>query len=234
MIIYDGDSYGISKRIDYMLNSTTSSGKRTGILAIGAHPDDIELGCGASLSYYSNEKVYIISVVMTPGCCGAEYIDRHKESQEALNMLGCNKLIPLNFEDTRLYLQIKEMISSLEYIIENETPQDVDITRVYTMNNTDRHQDHIAVYQASMVACRYIPQILGYETPSTCLSFLPQVFESVDEVHFNKKILALQKHKSQIHRRYIQPEYIIAQAKFRGQQVSHSMCEGFVVHKMVL
>ncbi len=58
-----------------MLNSTTSSGKRTGILAIGtgilaigAHPDDIELGCGASLSYYSNEKVYIISVVMTPGC----------------------------------------------------------------------------------------------------------------------------------------------------------------------
>lgn len=107
VIIYDGDSYGISKRIDYMLNSTTSSGKRTGILAIGAHPDDIELGCGASLSYYSNEKVYIISVVMTPGCCGAEYIDRHKESQEALNMLGCNKLIPLNFEDTRLYLQIK-------------------------------------------------------------------------------------------------------------------------------
>ncbi|MCZ6192203.1 PIG-L family deacetylase, partial [Escherichia coli] len=80
--------------------------------------------------------------------------------QEALNMLGCNKLIPLNFEDTRLYLQIKEMISSLEYIIENETPQDVEITRVYTMNNTDRHQDHIAVYQASMVACRYIPQIL--------------------------------------------------------------------------
>ncbi|EPK2086516.1 PIG-L deacetylase family protein, partial [Escherichia coli] len=51
VIIYDGDSYGISKRIDYMLNSTTSSGKRTGILAIGAHPDDIELGCGASLSY---------------------------------------------------------------------------------------------------------------------------------------------------------------------------------------
>ncbi|HFL8164133.1 TPA: PIG-L family deacetylase, partial [Escherichia coli] len=42
VIIYDGDSYGISKRIDYMLNSTTSSGKRTGILAIGAHPDDIE------------------------------------------------------------------------------------------------------------------------------------------------------------------------------------------------
>ena len=48
VIIYDGDLYGISKRIDYMLNSTTSSGKRTGILAIGAHPDDIELGCGAS------------------------------------------------------------------------------------------------------------------------------------------------------------------------------------------
>lgn len=63
VIIYDGDSYGISKRIDYMLNSTTSSGKRTGILAIGAHPDDIELGCGASLHIILMKKyiLYLLS-----------------------------------------------------------------------------------------------------------------------------------------------------------------------------
>ncbi|WP_410007999.1 PIG-L deacetylase family protein, partial [Escherichia coli] len=61
-----------------MWNSTTSSGKRTGILAIGAHPDDIELGCGASLSYYSNEKVYIISVVMTPGSVSYTHLKKKK------------------------------------------------------------------------------------------------------------------------------------------------------------
>ena len=128
VIIYDGDSYGISKRIDYMLNSTTSSGKRTGILAIGAHPDDIELGCGASLSYYSNEKVYIISVVMTPGCCGAEYIDRHKESQEALNMLEVFFIVKiflcllLTFISVSMYfviVKIKISSFSLEASINN-------------------------------------------------------------------------------------------------------------------
>ncbi|HIC1790827.1 TPA: PIG-L deacetylase family protein [Escherichia coli] len=217
-----------------MINTTTLFGKKTGVLAIGAHPDDIELGCGASLSSLAHRNIYVVSVVMTSGSCGAENADRHKESQKALKILGCDKSIHLNFEDTRLYLQIREMISSLENIIATEIPSDVEIIRAYTMHDADRHQDHIAVYQASMVACRYIPQILGYETPSTWLSFAPQVFESIDEIHFNKKILALQEHRSQNQRKYMQPEYLLAQAKFRGQQVNHPMCEGFVVHKMVL
>lgn len=88
--------------------------KRKGILAIGAHPDDIELGCGASLARLARNGVFITAVVMTPGKSGAD------------------KLI-------------------------------------------DRHQDHTAVYQASMVACRTIPQILGYETPDTVRVSLPTV-----------------------------------------------------------
>ena len=59
--------------------------KRKGILAIGAHPDDIELGCGASLARLARNGVYITAVVMTPGKSGADkHIDRHQESREAL------------------------------------------------------------------------------------------------------------------------------------------------------
>ena len=75
--------------------------------------------------------------------------------------------IHLNFADTRAHLQLNDMISALENIIKNQIPSDVEIIRVYTMHDADRHQDHLAVYQASMVACRAIPQILGYETLST-------------------------------------------------------------------
>ena len=39
---------------------TIFSGKKTGVLAIGAHPDDIELGCGATLSLLANNDVYIL------------------------------------------------------------------------------------------------------------------------------------------------------------------------------
>lgn len=39
---------------------TIFSGKKTGVLAIGAHPDDIELGCGATLSSLAHNDVYIL------------------------------------------------------------------------------------------------------------------------------------------------------------------------------
>lgn len=129
---------------------------------------------------------------MTTGNSGVDgIIDRHEESRNALKILGCHQTIHLNFADTRAHLQLNDMISALENIIKNQIPSDVEIIRVYTMHDADRHQDHLAVYQASMVACRAIPQILGYETPSTWLSFMPQVFESVKEEYFSLKLTAL-------------------------------------------
>ena len=121
-----------------------------------------------------------------------------------------------------------------EEFIEYQIPSDVEIMRVYTMHDADRHQDHLAVYQASMVACRTIPQILGYETPSTWLSFMPQVFESVKEEYFTVKLAALKKHKSQERRDYMRHDRLRAVAQFRGQQVNSDLGEGFVIHKMIL
>ncbi|HGH3390172.1 TPA: PIG-L deacetylase family protein [Citrobacter freundii] len=215
--------------------SLSSDTRKVGVLAIGAHPDDIELGCGASLARLAKQGVYIAAVVMTSGKYGtSELIDRRRESYNALTILGCKKVIHFDFTDTQTYLQLNDMISTLENVIKHEIPHDVEIIRVYTMHDADRHQDHIAVYQASMVACRSIPQILGYETPSTWLSFMPQVFESVEEDNFNLKLSALSKHKSQSMRDYMRPERLRAVAQFRGQQVNSELGEGFVIHKMIL
>lgn len=224
--------YNLSYLPRFSLSSDT---RKVGVLAIGAHPDDIELGCGASLARLAKQGVYIAAVVMTSGKYGtSELIDRRRESYNALTILGCKKVIHFDFTDTQTYLQLNDMISTLENVIKHEIPHDVEIIRVYTMHDADRHQDHIAVYQASMVACRSIPQILGYETPSTWLSFMPQVFESVEEDNFNLKLSALSKHKSQSMRDYMRPERLRAVAQFRGQQVNSELGEGFVIHKMIL
>ncbi|HCO4613577.1 TPA: PIG-L family deacetylase [Escherichia coli] len=223
--------------MDKVLDSAilSSANKRKGILAIGAHPDDIELSCGASLARLAKKGFYIAAVVMTSGNSGvSEIINRHQESLEALNILGCQQTIHFNFADTRTHLQLNDMISALEDVLKKQIPSDVEIIRVYTMHDADRHQDHLAVYQASMVACRAIPQILGYETPSTWLSFMPQVFESVEEEYFTIKLAALKQHKSQGHRDYMRPDRLRAVAQFRGQQVNSDLGEGFVIHKMIL
>lgn len=209
--------------------------KRQGILAIGAHPDDIELGCGASLARLAKKGIYVTAVVMTSGEEeSAKNSDRYHESSEALKILGCQKIIHLNFSQTRTYMQLNDMITALEDVIARQIPSEVEIMRVYTMHDIDRHEEHLAVYQASMIACRDIPQIFGYETPGTWLSFIPQVFESVDEEYFTLKLAALKKHKSQSQHDYMHPERLRAVAQFRGHQVNIPLSEGFVIHKMIL
>ncbi|EFA8011219.1 PIG-L family deacetylase, partial [Escherichia coli H10] len=113
--------------MDKVLDSAllSSANKRKGILAIGAHPDDIELGCGASLARLAQKGIYIAAVVMTTGNSGTDgIIDRHEESRNALKILGCHQTIHLNFADTRAHLQLNDMISALEDIIKNQIPSD--------------------------------------------------------------------------------------------------------------
>lgn len=101
--------------MDKVLDSAllSSANKRKGILAIGAHPDDIELGCGASLARLAQKGIYIAAVVMTTGNSGTDgIIDRHEESRNALKILGCHQTIHLNFADTRAHLQLNDMISA--------------------------------------------------------------------------------------------------------------------------
>ncbi len=101
--------------MDKVLDSAilSSANKRKGILAIGAHPDDIELGCGASLARLAQKGIYIATVVMTTGNSGVDgIIDRHEESRNALKILGCHQTIHLNFADTRAHLQLNDMISA--------------------------------------------------------------------------------------------------------------------------
>lgn len=208
---------------------------KMGILAIGAHPDDIELGCGGAIARHVQEGYHVIAVVMTAGTAGCHIsADRHAESKAALINLGCKQIYHFDYEDTRIGLTIDSMIKSLEEIINEKVPADVRITRVYTMHDSDRHQDHRAVYKASVSACRYIPQILGYETPSTWHAFTPQFFVEISDSLFYKKIEALSYHQSQLHRNYMKTDCLRTVAQFRGIQAGCELSEAFIIHRMVL
>jgi LmbE family N-acetylglucosaminyl deacetylase len=57
-----------------------------GIIAIGAHPDDIELGCGASLTKLASKGFNVYSVVLSAGDKGNPVdFDRIKEAKNGLN-----------------------------------------------------------------------------------------------------------------------------------------------------
>ncbi len=204
-----------------------------GIIAIGAHPDDIELGCGASLTKLASKGFNVYSVVLSAGDKGNPVdFDRIKEAKNGLNHLGITQTFFLDFEDTKLGLHLHDIIYSLENILKNLSH--LNINRVYTMFKDDRHQDHRATYEASIVAFRKISQILCYETPSSGTQFQPQVFEEIDDNLLDKKIAAIKLHKSQLHRNYMSEHFIKSLATLRGHQAGYTLSEGFVPYKMVL
>ena len=62
------------------------------ILALGCHPDDIEFGCGGTLSKYAKAGHEIYMMVMTQGHAGGDDDIRRREQERAADILGCKKL----------------------------------------------------------------------------------------------------------------------------------------------
>ena len=200
----------------------------TPILAIGAHPDDIELGCGGTLAKLAQAGAQVHAVIFSKGRRGAlSDQDRAIESRAALEILGIQKIDIYDFEDTRLSGVLNEMVEVLDQHVAADRPR-----RAYTMFQHDRHQDHRAVYEASAIACRCVPQLLGYETPSSYPNFVPTVFEDITDF-LDVKLKSLSFHTSQGQRFYMQRDKIHAAAHFRGAQIDLGPSEGFIPYKVV-
>lgn len=199
------------------------------VLAIGAHPDDLELGCGASLAKLSAAGVHVRALVLSDGLHGARRShDRCAESRAALRLLGVADVVQADLPDTHLPSFVPRIVRMIESHCAEVLPD-----RVYTMFKDDRHQDHRAVYEATIVACRGVPQVLSYETPSSWPNFMPRVFEPIERF-LERKVAAIRCHRSQHHRDYMQEDQVRCNAQFRGHQVGLGPSEGFIPYKWVL
>jgi LmbE family N-acetylglucosaminyl deacetylase len=197
------------------------------ILAIGAHPDDVELGCGATLAKLAGRGAVAHVLVMTDGSLGPSgYDSRHEEQAAAAALLGAS-LIWGGHRDGELALGPK-LISWLGDVIEDTKPD-----LVFTHTLSDSHQDHVVTAQATLAAARHLPQILHFETPST-LAFQPTVFCDVDGA-VEHKLNALRCHLSQVvSSKRVDIEAVEAQLRFRGFQSRGRFAEGFESSRCLL
>jgi LmbE family N-acetylglucosaminyl deacetylase len=141
------------------------------ILAIGAHPDDIEFGCGGTLIKYSERGHRLFLYIMTEGGLGAETSTRVEEQMASKAVLGAEDIFWGGYEDTHLVVDI-ELIGKIEKVIKKIKP------------------DFIFWSQAVMSATRYIRNVLFYEGPTT-QNFKPHVFVDISDT-LDKKIKALE------------------------------------------
>jgi LmbE family N-acetylglucosaminyl deacetylase len=196
------------------------------ILAVGAHPDDIELGCGGTIRAAVKQGKKVIAVFLTKGEHSGDPQVRPQESIEALSYLGVREVHFGNFPDTEIPCS-RQAIDFLEDFFIKNKPQTI---LTHTVN--DIHQDHRQVGWISMSAFRNAPQMLAYETPRVTHSFSPTYFVDITNC-VNDKWTALKCHYSQKTKRYITYESMVNLASFRGSQVSLPAAEAFEVVRYV-
>jgi LmbE family N-acetylglucosaminyl deacetylase len=196
------------------------------ILAIGSHPDDIELGCGGTISAASTAGQKVIAVYMTKGEKSGNPETRMKESRKAISHLGVKNIFFGDFVDTEIP-NSHEAICFLEEFVEKYKPETV---LTHTIN--DSHQDHRQVGWLSYSAFRNVPKLLAYETPRVTGNFSPSYF--IDISNFVKlKWAALQCHETQKAKRYLNYESMINLASFRGSQAGLAAAEAYEVVRYV-
>ena len=213
------------------------------VLAVGAHPDDVELGCGASLKLLKDlgHKVYIL--VLTKGEASGDPKIRESECELAGRRLCVDKVFFGNLQDTKISDGI-ETISEIEKVID-ATHSDV----IFAHGYKDQHQDHRNASRATMSAARNAKKVLLFESPAALRDFTPQVFIDVT-LTFNAKLEALEAFGTQATKVYFRgnneklnrdesrhfpyvSNAVEGLARYRGFQAGVALAEAFEVGKFV-
>lgn len=197
------------------------------ILAIGPHPDDIELGCYGTLARLTDEGNEVHFLVLTKGEGGSSDGDRTREAEESAGLIKACLYIE-NLSD-RFISDGWETISVLEKYVEKINPD-----QVFIPTASDTHQDHRATFNASMVACRPVKEIYAYETPSTSRNFTPNIFVDISN-YVDLKMKAIKIHLSQGGKGYMADRAIKGLAEYRAFDIflNDKYVEGFDAIKVV-
>jgi LmbE family N-acetylglucosaminyl deacetylase len=200
------------------------------ILAIGAHPDDIEFGCAGTLIKYVDRGHRIFLMVMTEGELGAQGAVRRQEQLGAQAIVGAEEVFWGEYEDTRVPLD-KGLIAAIEEVMSGVKPD-----MIFCNFFDDTHQDHRHLAQATMSATRYVRNVLYYEVPTT-QNFSPQVFVDISDT-LQRKLRALEAHRSQVMKTNIEDlsitEIARSSANFRGIQGRVKYAEAFMALRLFI
>jgi len=200
------------------------------VLAIGAHPDDIEYGCGGTLTQYAQKGHGVFLFVATDGALGGDGSVRRGEQDDSKLVMGARQVFWGNYKDTEVPYN-RELIVRIESVIRDVRP-----AMIFVNCPDDTHQDHRNLAQGAVSATRYVPNFLFFEVPST-QNFTPNCYTNIEKV-LDKKLACLEAHRSQVAKTNIEDltilELAVSCANFRGIQARVKYAEAFQSVRLLL
>lgn len=202
------------------------------VLAIGAHPDDCEIGCGGSIA--AAKLAGADGHVAALSRCEDEVFKGDKSAREKEFLLATKTLdvTPHLYRlPNREFPEHRQEIMRILEQMQEEIRPDL----VFFPSLEDPHQDHNTVAEAVIRTFRRKETLLEYEIlRHSSHTFTPTLFIDISST-LSAKLEALREYKSQIATRaYFDEESYRSLARTRGAQSGCEFAEGFMVYMMYL
>ena len=213
------------------------------VLVVAAHMDDEVLGVGGTMAKHARQGDEVHVAI----ACHRVYdhrFDAETNAQEraatlaAVTVLGCKDVHFLGLRDELLDERLQDVIVPLEALLSRLEPE-----VAYVTHRGDVNQDHRAVFQATLVACRSfarpkVRRLLAYETLSSTeqappfpeYAFQPNVFVNIAD-SLATKLEAMRQYQREL-REFPHPRSlrgIDIQARMRGMQAGYDAAEAFAL-----
>lgn len=198
------------------------------LLFLGAHPDDIELGCGALIAdIHQQTSIYCMTFSDNKKNPDLQnLVTEHFESMRALGLR--DEQVELGTFETRRFPDYRQEI--LEKMLDLKRRLKPEIVFVHT--SQDIHQDHVTVTQEALRAFRGTT-VLGYDVLRSSYGFFPHFLVEVSAEGVETKIAAMEKYKTYKDRYYFSPEVLRATAVRHGALAERPFAEGFDIVRIV-
>lgn len=202
-------------------------------MVVAPHADDEVMGCGGLIAKYPHTEVMFVASMDSV---------RHREMMEAWSRLGgTGEIEKGGFPDGDVGQREKALVSWLDAKFAYYRPDEV------YLPYPGSHQDHVAVFEAGMRACRQSlnpqhwmpPTVLVYDTPTYDLNLVERglrfgLFEALGEEHVLAKAKAMEAYESQTLKPHAgSPDELVARARSIGLARGLEYAEQFAVVRMV-
>lgn len=204
------------------------------VLAIGAHFDDVELGCGGALAKHAANGDNVYTFVATVSGFTNQYNQTvreseiaRKEAEAAMCILGAQEMICGEFKTLEVEFVDPLNIQILR-IIESKS-----IDKVYTHWIGDIHHDHQAVARASLHSCRHVPRLLMYRSNwyHSTQDFRGNFYVDITD-YWDIKEKAIRAHESEMDRTGAEwIDFFHREAESAGQRIGVKYAEVFELVK---
>lgn len=206
------------------------------ILAVGAHYDDVELGCSGTLIKHVGKGDKVTILVVTDSSYknpdgdlirGADVA--LQEGKAAANIIGA-ELICLKYETFMVPFD-ETLTKTITHYIE-----ELQIDSIYGHWTYDLHRDHQYAGKSTVMAGRHVPRFLMYRSNfyDTEQQFRGNFYSDISDV-MDKKVEVIKAHKSELERVRCQwLDFFCKLHKNDGQKIGVKYAECFEIVRYLI